>query len=465
MLALILASAFLAGCLIADFGLWLESLLVWALVGTAAILTRNSLRELTLLLIIPLVAALGGLRATTVALEPVPDELRAQTSFEVTVVDVPRRFSTHTLARLRPTDSNIVLTATMPSLARVQQGDVLLVTGSVEPVTRADSGGRLFVYQVDHVRQDASRPERLRNWLAERTEQVVGRHLPEPAASLALGVMTGDDGNLTEPTRERFRRAGLSHITAVSGWNVAIVAGLVAVLARASRQRRGVVLTATLLAVWSYAFLVGMVPSVSRAAAMASILLLANFRGRPYDMLTSLLVSAALLVAHNPLLRHDVGFQLSFAAVLGLALALPWLKRLDRWQAALIVPLVAELAVTPLLLHHFGSYSLVGPLINAIVAPLIPILMAGGLIVVAGGALHPIAGEIAGVPAWVAATVMVWLVDQSAGLDWAAGETQAMGSRWVLVSYLGLGSAWLLLTLWQQLWNPGWVIAETAAPD
>ncbi|PIU54854.1 MAG: DNA internalization-related competence protein ComEC/Rec2, partial [Chloroflexi bacterium CG07_land_8_20_14_0_80_51_10] len=169
--------------------------------------------------------------------------------------------------------------------------------------------------------------------LRDSMSQALDKALPEPQCSLAKAMLLGQRGSLSTEVREDFSRTGTSHLLAISGVHVSIVAGVVlsAGVWAFGRQRPTYFLLA-LAVIWLYTMLAGMRPSAIRAATMGSLWLYADWIGRPRSAFTALTFAAAIMLAFNPLLLWDVGFQLSFAAMAGLVFLTPifqnWGKRI-----------------------------------------------------------------------------------------------------------------------------------------
>jgi len=206
---------------------------------------------------------------------------------------------------------------------------------------------------------------------------VITTRLPETSGALLAGLLLGERTALPRESDEAFRRAGVYHILAVSGFNVALLAGAVFTgLALCGVPRRGtaVVAAAVLLA---FAAVVGAQPSVLRATVMGLLLLAALLLDRESQLPNALALAALALLIWRPGDLWEPGFQLSFAATAGIVYLTPWLTRLlvDRgWPnwlaAATAVSLGAQAAVTPLMLLHFNQLSLVGIVANLAVVPL-----------------------------------------------------------------------------------------------
>lgn len=212
-------------------------------------------------------------------------------------------------------------------------------------------------------------------------EGQIERLLPEPHASFAEGLLTGSRRGIADHLMQDFTATGLTHIVAISGYNITIVLtvilGLLFWLPLAWR------IPPAIAAIVLFTIFVGASASVTRAAIMGIIGLLAMVLGRQRDARLAILWTLFLMLVWNPKhLWYDAGFQLSFAAVIGLSELSPFLTPLLRaipstlgLKEALTATMAAQIAATPLALLLFGNLSLVAPLANILVAPAIPLAM------------------------------------------------------------------------------------------
>jgi competence protein ComEC len=227
--------------------------------------------------------------------------------------------------------------------------------------------------------------------IRERAEAGLGEGMPPREAALARGFVLGDDDELDQGTKEDFIRAGLSHLTAVSGENVTLLALLAMPILAAFGVplRERLLWTIGLIAV--YVPLAGSGPSIQRAGVMGAIGLLATLQGRRTSRLYALGLAAVVTLAIDPSVASNVGWQLSFAAVLGiLLLASPireWLLvRLGRspWRRALAegiaVTVAATLATAPLIAYVFEEISLTSLLANVLALPAVAPAMWLGMV-------------------------------------------------------------------------------------
>nr|MBA3865712.1 ComEC/Rec2 family competence protein [Solirubrobacterales bacterium] len=224
-----------------------------------------------------------------------------------------------------------------------------------------------------------------------RAEAGLGRGMPAREAALARGFVLGEDDGIDAATKEDFIRSGLSHLLAVSGENVTLLAllGSVVLGALGVPLRERLIWILGLIAV--YVPLAGSGPSIQRAAVMGAVGLLATLGGRRASRLYALLLALGVTLAIDPGVATDVGWQLSFAAVLGILLLAGPLRSAivarignGTWRRALAegiaVTVSATLATAPLIAFHFEELSTVTLLANVLALPAVAPAMWLGMI-------------------------------------------------------------------------------------
>jgi competence protein ComEC len=284
--------------------------------------------------------------------------------------------------------------------------------------------GELRVAEV-HDTAAGSAATGLANALRRRFAQGAA-HLPTAGRGLLGGVVLGDDREQPPELVDDFRAAGLSHITVVSGQNVAFLLVAFGPLLRSLRWRLRLPVTLVVLA--AFALVVRFEPSVLRAVAMAAVAVVAAATGRPTAGGRVLALAVLVLVLVDPLLVRSVGFQLSVAAsaaILGLAPRIRTALGGPTWLAEpLAVTIAAQVGTTPLLLATFGPLPMASLPANLLVVPVAGVLMVYGLSV----------GFVAGVaPGWAATILHLptrlltwWLAevaDRAAGLPLGSIDT------------------------------------------
>jgi len=249
--------------------------------------------------------------------------------------------------------------------------------------------------------------------LRRRLQNSVARGLHGDRAAVVEGVVLGDDGGLPDDLRVRFRAAGLYHLLAVSGQNVALVAATVLVVAWLLGVARFIAQIGALAAIACYVLAVGAQPSVVRAGIAGALGCVAWLSARAVDRWHLLFVGAVALLAWNPYTLFDAGFQLSFAAVVAIFVLVPPFERfldgypLGKARAAVAVSAACGLATAPILWLQFHSVQLLAVPANALAAPaVVPLL----LLALAAAALAPISGTAAVALAWLNGWCAAYLV-------------------------------------------------------
>ncbi len=250
----------------------------------------------------------------------------------------------------------------------------------------------------------------------------------DPEASLLAGILLGVDTGLSQPLQQAFKDTGTAHIIAISGFNIAIIAGIFIMLfSRLLGPRRGAIVA--VIGIAFYTFLVGADPAVVRAALMGTLSLFAVQVGRRQMGLNTLGLVAAAMAAWNPYVLWDVGFQLSFFATLGLILYGDPLqstteKFLGRYfppsRAArlagvlaelVLLTLAAQLTTIPIMAYHFQQISLVSFVANPFILPAQPaVMILGGLAVLGSLILLPL-GRLLALIAWPLTAYTIRMVE------------------------------------------------------
>jgi competence protein ComEC len=262
--------------------------------------------------------------------------------------------------------------------------------------------------------------------------------LPDDSGGLLPGLVVGDVSRLDPALDADFRTTGMTHLTAVSGSNVAVILSVVLLVVRWTRAGPMLIALICAVALAGFVILARPSPSVVRAAAMGAIGLLGLASGRPRAALPALAAAVTALIVYDPELAADAGFTLSVFATAGLLLIAPrWRDALTRrgwpaWAAeALAVPVAAQLACGPVIAGLSGTVSLVAVPANLLVVPAIaPATLLG----VGAAVLSPGWPAGAGFAAWLAHWPATWLVlvatygarVPAGAVPWPAGVTGAL---------------------------------------
>ena len=302
---------------------------------------------------------------------------------------------------------------------------------------------------------------RVRAW----ADGVFRQYVPDRQEyAIATGLVLGIRDVLDDELRNAYASAGAMHVLAVSGAHVVIVFWIITLLlGRLKRVRLGNLLFAavSLALLWFYAFVTGLSASVLRAVVMFSFVVVAEALGREKSTYNLIAASAFFLLGWNPHLLLDVGFQLSYVAILGIVYLQPKLYGwhefdnyvLDKIWGMSTTCLAAQLAVLPFSLFYFHQFPLYFLAANLVVIPLSSGILYAGLALLAVSPV-PYAGPVVG---WVLGKT-IWLLNQAAFLTQKLPYAIIGGfapGRWEFAALCGLLVSGLLFLQYKRPWQLG----------
>jgi len=486
---------FLSLCWIAGIclGAWVGS--PWVAVSAIALVALLAFplrRSHALLLCLCLIALLGGILRIQSTL-PAADKDTLQSYNDKGIVTIkglvaadPETSGTPLTLRLEAREigsgdiwektSEVVLVY-VPQSSSYKYGDLLQVAGKLKtPPQLGDFDWREYLAR-NGIHSLMNYPEQIAllskgqgfkplEWvygLRNRMSQALDSALPQPQSSLAQAILLGKRSSIPDDLNVSFFRTGTTHIIAISGLNLSIVAGIVlSFTVWLFGRRRPTYFWLALVAVWGYAVLTGLQAPVLRAAIMGSLWLFADYIGRPRSALPALLLAAAVMIGIRPSILGDVSFQLSFASMAGLILLTPRFQALGRKAFrisdeartagtfvidSLSVTLGAILATLPIIVFYFHQISLVSLPANLFILPAVPGIMVTSAIVAVIGLFAAPLAWVLGWVAWLFLRYMVWVVGFFSGLPFASKEVE-IGAYFVWGYYAVLGAALWIANNW-----------------
>lgn len=278
-----------------------------------------------------------------------------------------------------------------------QEGNMVQVKGRLFPIL-AKPGFQISYATVDIV----SSTQPLLVGIKQIFYKGLEASLPEPATGFTKGILLGARSSLPKDVQDTMNSVGLSHIVAVSGYNLTILVVLLQKVLKRRWRWGSLVISIGLIVVFT--IISGASASIVRAAIMATIFLLASYYGRDLSILVCIGITAVITLVANPTAAmDDLGWQLSFLSLTGIVVLSPVILRLLPKRTRLVsellaVTLSAQIATVPFILYIFGQYSLVAIVANVVVMPLIPLLMASGFIAGVLGLLLPYSAYIVASP-------------------------------------------------------------------
>ena len=287
--------------------------------------------------------------------------------------------------------------------------------------------------------------------IRERSEQGLGRAMPAREAALARGFVLGADEGIDAETKEDFRRAGLSHLLAVSGQNVTLLAllamPLLAALGIPLRDRLFWILALIVV----YVPLAGAGPSIQRAAVMGVAGLVATLAGRRASRLYALALALIVTLAIDPGIAAEVGWQLSFAAVAGIFILAGPIReaiaeRIGRGSLrralaeGAAVTVAATLATAPLIAFHFETLSTTTLAANLLAMPAVAPAMWLGMASAAAAQVPGLPLELLNVPNAVLLAYIAQVASWCAAPEWAEVHVSLDGGG-LAIAYATLAAA------------------------
>ncbi len=282
--------------------------------------------------------------------------------------------------------------------------------------------------------------------LKNRLSKNINSVLPEPESSLANGLIFGGSSQLPKDVSDDFSKTGLSHVVAVSGFNVTIIAEYLMVLGVFIGFWRKQAFWFAVIGIFLFVLSVGFPSSAVRAGVMGSLLIWAMKNGRLANSFNAIIFSAGIMLLLNPLLlRWDVGFQLSFLAALGIIELSPFWENYVIEKAKVFgmlenvfLTLSATLFVLPVIIYNFHTVSIISLLANALVLPFIPLAM----LLVFMASLAGIIGTTISLPfSWIAFLLLKYITETVrflAGFSWSSVSVENFGIKWLVIWYVAL---------------------------
>lgn len=274
----------------------------------------------------------------------------------------------------------------------------------------------------------------------QKFNESLASSLPKDEANLASGLILGEKALQTAEFTRSLQASGTSHIIALSGYNITIILSIFLVLC--SKFSRKVNLFLPIFFMILFIVMTGGAASIVRAGIMGVMPILARYIGRPSNPLIAIIFSAALMVLVNPyILLYDVGFQLSFGAMVGLVYLSPMIYKSFRegvLYRLLAETLSAQIAVLPLLVYYFGQVSIVSPISNLVILGLVPVGMLISFLTGVFGLVSPSLGYFGGIISYPLLKSIDQLIIYFGNLPFALTQVKIDNPVWILIYYLAL---------------------------
>ncbi|MDP1538827.1 MAG: ComEC/Rec2 family competence protein [bacterium] len=296
----------------------------------------------------------------------------------------------------------------------------------------------------------------------DKLREVIYQNLSPPQSSILAAIILGDKRQISQEWKDKLNYAGVRHLTAISGMHVAILTVILMSFLIGLGFWRQQAFYFSIILIFLFIVMTGFQPSAIRAGIMGGLFLLAQYLGRLNVSSRAIVFAATLMLVHNPLLlKLDVGFQLSFLAMMGIIYLVPIFQNLlhkapdflqreeNKFSSSpfaiarelkniSIMTISAQVFTLPILIYNFGYFSAIAPLTNVLVVPLLPFIMGLGFIFTLAGAVWSYFGWFFSLPVWLLLTYLIKIVDWFSGFSFSAFVFE-ISWLWLLIAYLILG--------------------------
>ncbi len=292
--------------------------------------------------------------------------------------------------------------------------------------------------------------------IKQKLSTIISNLLPEPESYFLNGLLVGGQSNYSKTLKEIFNRTGTSHLVALSGLNITIIIGIILYIFQAMLVHPRYSFYLISIFIFLFVIMTGAQPSIIRAAIMGSVLLVANKVGRLNNPTNALLATIVIMLLFNPLiLRWNLGFQLSFLAMIGIIYISPILRYFSNkikpkfthtkiykiLSETFIITISAQLSALPLILYTFNTLPVLALPANILIIPVIPIItILGFLTGIMGFIFMPLANLFALLALILVKYVLV-IIHYFASLSFAVYNLNINGfilSAYYLVLFIGL---------------------------
>lgn len=292
-----------------------------------------------------------------------------------------------------------------------------------------------------------------------------GSALSDDSYATIAAMTLGDKTGVSAELRDTYSKAGVSHVLALSGLHLGIIYAMIALLLGRRRNTMGGLLV-TFLLVWTFALMVGMSPGIVRSAAMFSVYASMTFLRRDYLTANSLALAASVMLLASPAMLWDVGFQMSFLAVMGIVICHVLLRNnrfyvrhahrpfVGKLVSLVCISLAAQLFVLPLVMYYFGNVPFYFLMANIVAVPLTTLIIYAAMLLFVLSPLCQLAAWMAVVWQWLASGVG-WVATQMNALLKVIASLPGASAEDMYISALQLSLMYVLIAALVGVWRYG----------
>lgn len=280
-----------------------------------------------------------------------------------------------------------------------------------------------------------------------KLKESLNKVMSPPQSAVLEALFFGDEENISKEWKEKLNLTGTRHITAVSGMNITIISYLILNFLLFLGFWRNQAFYLSVILITLFILMIGAPSSAVRAGIMGILFLFAQHFGRIAAASRTIVFASTLMLFLNPLLlRFDIGFQLSFLAMMGLIYLQPiflnFFKKIPnifQLRYTLATTLAAQVFTLPILVYNFGRVPIISPLSNVLIAPLLSLITILGFVFSFSGIIFQPLGWILSWPAWLLLTYIIKIIDFFSQIPVTSLAIINLHWIWLIISYLILG--------------------------
>lgn len=387
-----------------------------------------------------------------------PEFLLDQGIFEGKIIKEPEFKGDSARLTVKTEIGKILITT--PNYPEYFYGDILKLDGKLQiPIVFEDFNYKnylakdkiyyvMYYPKIEILEKDKGNPIfsailKFKNKITDKIENI----MPFPEASILEGVILGNKQIFSEKIKNDLSITGTSHIVAISGMNIVIISNILMFVLIGLGMWRKHAFYFVLVLIFIFILVVGAPASAVRAGIMGAILLYAQKIGRLSNAARIVIFAGTIMLIFNPLLlRYDIGFQLSFLAVLGLIYIKPifdkWIEKIKKQEQInfllqiITTTIAAQVSVLPILIYNFGKISFISPITNILIVPFIEFFTILGFVFILGLMIFPFLGEVLLWPVYLGGAYILRTINLFSKISWAAKQVSNIHWIWILLYYL-----------------------------
>ncbi|MBU0546702.1 ComEC family competence protein [Patescibacteria group bacterium] len=373
------------------------------------------------------------------------------------IIEEPDQGEKTTKLTVQPTNSQEKILIIKWHYPEYKYGDKLEITGLIQEPQPfegfnykdylAKDGIFGVMYQPKIELLEKNRADSLKSTLINIKNKLtdsLNRIMPTPQSAFLEALIFGQESNISDEWKEKLNLTGTRHIAAVSGMNITILTLLISDFLLFLGFWKKQALYSSIVLIFFYILMIGAPISAIRAGIMATFFLAAQYLGRSSNGLKAVVLAATIMLLFNPLLlTKDIGFQLSFSAIIGLVFLQSKLCSVfgiipDSFQLRynLSSTLAAQIFALPILIYNFGQISLLSPITNILILPFLTIITILGFISMVAAVFWQGLGQFLSWPAWMMLTYLIKIVDWFSNFSWATLSFHNVSWIFLPASYL-----------------------------